>query len=212
MSLHLQEYVIGNMANNTYLLTDTETNQALLIDPAMGISEIMPEIKNNGWQISEILLTHAHFDHTYGIYELQDNFPTLPPIALHTRDQTLYNGGGLGELMGLHRAPLPAISHWLKDEEIIQFGSYSISVRHCPGHTPGHVLFYVPELQSAFVGDCIFRRSVGRTDLPGGSHEELIHTIKEKIFTLPKETRLLSGHGASTTVEEEMQGNPFLID
>ena len=210
MPLHLREYVIGNMANNTYLLADTETNQALLIDPAMGIPQIIQEINTEGWLISEILLTHAHFDHTYGIYDLQDNWAALPPMALHSHDQTLYNGGGLGELMGLHRPPLPSISHWLKDEEIIQIGRYSISIRHCPGHTPGHVLFYSPELQSAFVGDCIFRHSIGRTDLPGGSYEMLIYSIKEKIFTLPKETRLFSGHGASTTVEEEMQENPLL--
>lgn len=210
MPLHLREYVIGNMANNTYLLADSETNQALLIDPAMGISQIISEINTEGWQISKILLTHAHFDHTYGIYELQENWTSLPPIALHTYDQALYSDGGLGELMGLHREPLPPITHWLKDKETIQLGSYSISVSHCPGHTPGHVLFYVPELNSAFVGDCIFRRGIGRTDLPCGSHEELIHTIKEKIFTLPRKTRLLSGHGPSTTVEEEMQENPFL--
>ena len=165
MSLTLREYTLGQLANNSYLLADTQTNQAVLIDPPMGVSEILQDIQADGWQLSLILLTHAHFDHTYGIYELQDQLPSLPPIALHLGDANLYRGGGLGELMGLYRNPLPPVQRWLEDGDNIQLGEYVLRVVHCPGHTPGHVFFHSTDLNTAFVGDIIFRRGIGRTCL-----------------------------------------------
>ena len=207
----LRHYTLGQMANNTYLIADPQTNQAVLIDPALGVSDILPEIASEGWQIGMILLTHAHFDHTYGIYQLMDILEPLPSIALHPCDENLYQSGGLGDLMGLHRDPLPGITHQLTDGEQLTIGKYSLTVTHCPGHTPGHVFFYSQELAAAFVGDIIFRRGIGRTDLPGGSQHVLVKNIREKILTLPPDTRLLNGHGQETTVKEEMSENPFLM-
>ncbi|NSW50989.1 MAG: MBL fold metallo-hydrolase [Anaerolineae bacterium] len=207
----LRSYAIGQMANNTYLVADPASNHAVLIDPAMGIGKLLPGITSEGWQIQMILLTHAHFDHTYGIYELMEVLEPLPPIALHPRDGSLYNGGGLGELMGLFRDPFPAVQHPLTDGESLPVGQYTLTAHHCPGHTPGHVFFYSRELEAAFVGDIIFRRSIGRTDLPGGSQPVLLQSIREHILTLPPQTRLLNGHGAETTVAEEAAENPFLF-
>jgi len=211
MSLILKTYIIGNMANNTYLLADSESKQAFLVDPAMDVAAILPEIEKDGWKIQEILLTHAHFDHTYGLYELQQHWKPLPHIALHEEDQPLYQAGGLGDLAGLHRDALPKISFWLTDDEILTLGDTLIHVYHCAGHTPGHVFFYIPALKTALVGDIIFRRGVGRTDLPGASQSDLVNNIKNKIFQLPDDTRLLSGHGPATTVAEEKRENPFLM-
>ena len=124
MSLTLREYTLGQLANNCYLLADTQTNQAVLIDPPMEISGIVDQLQSSGWQLSLILLTHAHFDHTYGIYELQNELPSLPPIALHRGDADLYRGGGLGELMGLYRDPLPPVQRWLEDGDTLKIGAY----------------------------------------------------------------------------------------
>jgi hydroxyacylglutathione hydrolase len=206
----VKTYAIGQMGNNTYLFGDPESKQAVLIDPSFGSSAILPEIKEEGWQVSHILLTHAHFDHTYGIYELSQAMPSLPPIALHRCDKDLYESGGLGELMGLQRDLLPQPAIWLEEGAIIPVGSQVLITRHCPGHTPGHVFFYSESARTAFVGDIIFFQGIGRTDLPGGSETVLLKNIAAHIFSLPAETHLLPGHGPATSVAQEREGNPFL--
>ena len=205
----VKTYPIGQMGNNTYLFGDPESKQAVLIDPAFESSAILPEIEEEGWQLTHILLTHAHFDHTYGIYELSQALPSLPPIALHPCDKELYESGGLGELMGLQRDALPHPAIWLEEGTIIPVGSQVLLSRHCPGHTPGHVFFYSDAAKTAFVGDIIFFQGIGRTDLPGGSETVLLKNIATHIFSLPFETRLLPGHGPATSVAQERAHNPF---
>jgi glyoxylase-like metal-dependent hydrolase (beta-lactamase superfamily II) len=197
------------MGNNTYLFGDADSKEAALIDPSFEVSSILSELTEEGWTVKHILLTHAHFDHTYGIYELMKGMNELPPIALHHCEKNLYSEGGLGELMGLHRDPLPEPTVWLSEGVDFLVGAYSLQVFHCPGHTPGHVFFYSKEATSAFVGDIIFKQGIGRTDLPGGSEHVLLKNIREKVLTLPDETLLLPGHGPVTSVAEERDGNPF---
>ena len=210
MSAAIKTFALGQMGNNTYLFGDTETKEAVLIDPSFEVASILPELNKEGWQIKYVLLTHAHFDHTYGIYELMSAMKSLPPIGLHACDRNLYDGGGLGELMGLHRDPLPAPTLNLTEGVDVKVGAYSLAVIHCPGHTPGHVFFYSKDASTAFVGDIIFNGGIGRTDLPGGSERVLLENIRAKVLTLPDETVLLPGHGGATSVEDERYGNPFL--
>lgn len=205
----IKTYTLGQMGNNTYLFGDAESHQAVLIDPSFDTTKILPGLEQEGWQIEAILLTHAHFDHTNGIYELIDLLPELPPIALHPCDMNLYHEGGLGGF-GLHQKPLPEPELQLHEGIELSIGAHRLSIHHCPGHTPGHVFFYSKEASAAFVGDIIFQRSVGRTDLPGGSEHVLLKNIHEKVMILPDETILLPGHGPATTVKEERLGNPFL--
>ena len=205
----IKTYPVGHMGNNTYLFGDADSKEAVLIDPSFDVSSILPELEKEGWQIEAILLTHAHFDHTNGIYELVDTLPELPPVALHPGGMTLYHEGGLGGA-GLHQNPLPEPELILQEGSDISIGAHKLSIYHCPGHTPGHVFFYSSETASAFVGDIIFQRSIGRTDLPGGSHQVLLKNIREKILTLPDETVLYPGHGTATSVAEERDGNQFL--
>jgi glyoxylase-like metal-dependent hydrolase (beta-lactamase superfamily II) len=198
------------MGNNTYLFGDIESKEVVLIDPSFGVANLLPELGKEEWQVKYILLTHAHFDHTYGIYELMKKMDNLPPIGLHPCDANLYKGGGLGELMGLHRDALPEPALILTESEAVQVGSYTLEVIHCPGHTPGHVFFYAKESKAAFVGDIIFQQGIGRTDLPGGSERVLLENIRKKVLTLPDETVLYPGHGPATSVAEERENNPFL--
>jgi glyoxylase-like metal-dependent hydrolase (beta-lactamase superfamily II) len=206
----INTYALGQMGNNSYLFGDPDNKEAVLIDPSFEVSSILPELAEEGWTLKYILLTHAHFDHTYGIYELMKAMQTLPPIGLHPGDANLYNGGGLGELMGLHRDALPAPALHLAEGEVVQIGRYALEVIHCPGHTPGHVFFYSKDADTAFVGDIIFQQGIGRTDLPGGNGRLLLENISKKILALPDETALLPGHGPATSVGEERWGNPFL--
>ena len=210
MNPTIKTYPIGQMGNNSYLFGDAESKEAVLIDPSFGVGNLLLELEKEGWTIKALLLTHAHFDHTYGIYELKDVMDELPPIGLHACEANLYREGGLGELMGLHRDPLPEPIISLKEGVDVQIGGYVLQVTHCPGHSPGHVFFYSKEAKTAFVGDIVFQRSIGRTDLPGGSERVLLKNIREKILILPDETVLYPGHGPATSVAEEKAENPFL--
>lgn len=205
----IKTFTLGKMGNNTYLFGDEATKEAVLIDPSFETAKILPGLKQQGWQIEAILLTHAHFDHTNGIYEMINALPELPPIALHPDDLNLYHEGGLGGF-GLHQNPLREPELELHEGIDMSIGTHKLSIHHCPGHTPGHVFFYSQESNAAFVGDIIFQRSIGRTDLPGGSERILLKNIREKVLTLPDETVLYPGHGPATTVKEERLGNPFL--
>ena len=207
----INTYPLGQMGNNSYLFGDAETKEAVLIDPSFGVANLLPELEKEDWTLKYILLTHAHFDHTYGIYELMSAMDELPPIGLHACEAKLYQEGGLGELMGLHRDPLPEATLSLEEGVDVQVGDHTLKVVHCPGHSPGHVFLYSKDAASAFVGDIIFQRGIGRTDLPGGSERVLLQNIHDKVLTLPDETILYPGHGPATSVSEERDGNPFLM-
>lgn len=211
MTLALRTYVLGQLQNNLYLLADPQTNQAVLIDPPMDTAKMITELSTNDWQLSEIWITHAHFDHILGLLELKAVLGVLPPIRLHPEDLKLYQSGGLAGTFGIALDDLPLVQADLTDGMMLSLGEHRFTVHHTPGHTPGHVIIHSEELGAAFVGDLIFRRSVGRTDFPGADHHTLIHSIHRHILTLDPKTRLLSGHGQETTVDEESRLNPFLF-
>lgn len=210
MSLNIHRFVLGMLENNVYLVYDSDTLDAAVIDPAANSQVILDEISTRILRLSQIWITHAHFDHTAGVSLIHSS--TTPPasIALHPDDLKLYqNGGGAAEFgykVEVH--PLPSI-HLYHGQEL-KLGNANIEVRHTPGHAAGHVVFYVPEDDVVFCGDLIFKSGVGRTDLPGGSHQVLIQSIQTQILTLPPRTRLLPGHGPETTVGFEARMNPFL--
>jgi len=210
MSLKLIPFVLGPMENNTYLIADTISREAVIIDPGLDSHSVRQEMTASGWQPVAIWLTHAHFDHIAGINDFYDG--TGPPISigLHPDDLSLYRQGGEADLFGIHIGQMPEPDLIFSHEKILRFGSHEFIVRHTPGHTPGHVVFYSTELQAVCCGDLIFHHSIGRTDLRGGSHPTILRSIRENILTLPPNTHLLSGHGPGTTVAEEQANNPFL--
>ena len=209
--LTIISFTLGPVQTNSYLIGDPNTREAVVIDPAWDGKKILNEAKQRSWHIGSIWLTHAHFDHLGASAEVADATDPPPPVALHPADYPLWRAQGGAPLFGMHIDPGPEPTIDLAHGQILHVGSNELEVRHAPGHTPGHVVFYCPAERVVFCGDVVFQGSIGRTDLPGGDYNTLIHSIHSQILPLPDDTRLLSGHGPETSVGTERLNNPFLV-
>ena len=211
MSLEIVKLALGATMTNTYLICETGTNRTVVIDPGWQGARIVEEAKQRNWEISQIWLTHAHFDHIGAAGEVATAYLPILPVAMHPEDKWLWEmqgGAPLFGIEGIDVGPEPSII--LAHGQILSLGKLNFEVRHAPGHTPGHVMFLCPEENVLFCGDVIFHSSIGRTDLPRGDFGTLLTSIQEQVFSLPDETRLLNGHGPETTVGYEKENNPFL--
>jgi len=208
--LEIVSFTLGPAQTNAYLVADPETKEAVVIDPAWDGHVILQAAQKRGWRIGHLWYTHAHFDHIGGAGAIADALNPLPLVALHPNDHVLWRAGGGASLFGFDIDPGPEPTIDFVQGMVMKLGSNEFEVRFTPGHTTGHCVFYVASEKVCFCGDLIFNGSVGRTDLPGGSWETLEKSIREQIFTLPDDTRLLSGHGPITTVGEEKMNNPFV--
>jgi len=208
--LEIVSFTLGPAQTNAYLVADSETKEAVVIDPAWDGHIILAEAQKSGWRIGHLWYTHAHFDHIGGAGAIADALNPLPLVALHPNDHVLWRAGGGGAIFGFDIDPGPEPTIDFVHGQILKLGSSEFEVRFTPGHTPGHCILYVASASVCFCGDLIFAGSVGRTDLHGGIWETLVKSIKEQVFTLPDDTRLLSGHGPETTVGEEKLSNPFV--
>ena len=203
-------FVLGPLENNTYLVVDSESNEAVAVDPSFDSEIVLSEIRQQGWQLTQIWLTHAHFDHIVGVKTLASSADPPIPVGLHPGDLVLWkqNGGAPSFGVKIERGPEPSL--FFAHGQILHVGNLTLEVRHTPGHTRGHVVFVCHSAGFALCGDLIFNNGVGRTDLPGGDANALINSIRTQILTLPPTTRLYSGHGPETTVGDEIKKNPFL--
>ena len=208
--LEIVSFTLGPAQTNAYLVADSETKDAAVIDPAWDGHVILEAAQKRGWRIAHLWYTHAHFDHIGGAGAIADALNPLPLVALHPNDHVLWRAGGGGAIFGFDIDPGPEPTIDFKQGQLLRLGSVEFEVRFTPGHTPGHCILYVALAKVCFCGDVIFAGSVGRTDLPGASWEQLESSIKTQVFSLPDETRLLSGHGPETTVGEEKRNNPFV--
>ncbi len=209
MTLGIKLFVLGPLENNSYLLSDEETGNAVIIDPSFYSHHILDYAVENHLHIIGAWITHAHFDHYAGIPYL---FKQLTPnfeILLHCEDLELWKRGGEAPA-GLGISPEILPTQLIDDRQTVTLGTHVFQVLHTPGHTRGHITFFHAQTDSAFCGDVIFQNSIGRTDLYGGDYHLLISSIRNRILTLPPQTRLFSGHGESTTVQAELVNNPFL--
>lgn len=209
--LEIISLTLGPVATNCYLIADPETQEAVVIDPAWDGHIILAEAQKREWRIAHLWYTHAHFDHIGGAAGVADGCNPLPIVALHSDDYQLWRLKGGAQLFGVSlEDPGPEPTIHLQHVQTLNLGTNQFEVRHAPGHTPGHVIFYCSDEKVLFSGDVIFQGSIGRTDLPGGSHEILMQSIQEQVLTLPDDVRILSGHMGETSVGVERESNPFL--
>jgi glyoxylase-like metal-dependent hydrolase (beta-lactamase superfamily II) len=208
--LEIVSFTLGPAQTNAYLVADSDSQEAAVIDPSWDGHVILQAAQHRGWRVGHLWYTHAHFDHIGGAAAIADALNPLPLVALHPNDHVLWRAGGGGAFFGfeIDPGPEPTIDfvHGMK----MRLGATDFEIRFTPGHTLGHCILYVPSARTCFCGDLIFAGSVGRTDLPGGDWDALEKSIREQVFTLPDDTRLLSGHGPETSVGEEKRSNPFV--
>jgi hydroxyacylglutathione hydrolase len=201
----------GPIDTNAYLLSAPERGEALLIDaPGEVWAEVKPLLAERGCKLVELWITHGHWDHMQGAAEIVR--ATGAKVLAHADDRPLIETPEIMERFMGERLNLESVrvDHWVVPGEMREVLGLSAEIRHVPGHCPGNVLFYFPALAAAFVGDALFRGSIGRTDFPGGDHALLLRSIREQIYTLPPATKVLPGHGPATTVADERSGNPYV--
>ncbi len=209
-TLHVETFESGPFAQNAYIVHEDDATFAVAIDPGAAAPQMADFLADNGLFCEAILLTHAHLDHIEGVAELVRR--TGAAIHMHADDRALYEHvQQQATAFGLEVEHQPPIDATLEHGQRLRFGGIELDVRHVPGHSPGHVLFYSKAGGFALVGDVVFAGSIGRTDLPGGSMPALMHSIRTQVLTLPDDTVLYPGHGPRTTVERERTGNPFLV-
>ncbi|MCC6544686.1 MAG: MBL fold metallo-hydrolase [Nitrospirae bacterium] len=204
----LETLAVGPFQSNVFILGDEETREAVVIDPGDDVQDILETLKKYSLNLGKILLTHGHIDHVSGVKSLKE--ATGATVFLHKGDIFLYEQlPTQASFFGITADEIVQIDKILEDGMEIGEGCLKCSVIHTPGHTPGSVSFYFPE-GVVFTGDTLFRWSIGRTDLWGSSHEELMSSIKDKLFKLDETTRVYPGHGPATTIGSEKRDNPFL--
>ena len=200
---------VGMLQCNCSILGDEVSHEAIVIDPGDDIPHIMAVLQKHNLTVKQILITHAHIDHIAGAARLKKL--TGAPILYNPNDLPLV------EMMDMQAGwlgmPTPEVhppDDTLEDNHVIAITGLSGNILHTPGHTQGSVCLYLPEQKLLIAGDTLFARSVGRTDLPGGDARALIRSIHSKLLPLPDETKVVPGHGPSTTIGEERESNPFL--
>lgn len=187
-----------------------KTKQAVVIDPGGDVDRIKQALDEAGLTLSKILVTHGHIDHAGAVAILAES--TGVPIEGPNEEDRFWIEGmpQQSQMFGFPNVKSFEPTRWLKDGDKVTFGEIELDVLHCPGHTPGHVVFYHPASHLLQVGDVLFQGSIGRTDFPKGDHATLIRSIKEKLFPLGDDVAFIPGHGPMSTLGEERKYNPFL--
>lgn len=197
-------------AQNCSLVWCDATREAAVIDPGGDLDGVLAEAERLGLDLRQIWLTHAHIDHAGGAGELAERLG-LPIIGPHPGDQFWIDGlPQQSRMFGFPPARAFTPTRWLHDGDTVTVGECTLRVRHCPGHTPGHVVFHSPEARRAFVGDVLFAGSIGRTDFPQGDYDQLIASITQRLWPMGDDTVFIPGHGPESTFGRERRSNPFV--
>ncbi len=195
---------------NCSLLICQQTNKAALIDPGGDIDLLLAAVKQEGVALESILVTHGHLDHVGGVAELAEKL-SLPIIGPQQADDFwIQNLSEQVRVFGFPHSNSFTPTRWLNDGDTVTVGNELLQVIHCPGHTPGHVVYFSETARVAWVGDVLFKGSIGRTDFPKGDHQTLINSIKNKLWPLGADVAFVPGHGPMSTFGEEMLNNPYV--
>ncbi|HEY9546798.1 MAG TPA: MBL fold metallo-hydrolase [Solimonas sp.] len=212
MSLRCEIIPVTAFQQNCSLIWDDATMRGALVDAGGETERLLERAKHHGVTIEKMLVTHGHLDHASAVAELAEQLG-VPIEGPHEDD--LFWIEGLPEAAARYGFP-PARSftpdRWLTHGDMVELGSLRFDVLHCPGHTPGHVVFHHAPSQLAFVGDVIFAGSIGRSDFPRGNHDDLVRSIRERLFPLGDDIRFVPGHGPVSSFGEERRHNPFVAD
>lgn len=208
--LHYHTVPVTAFQQNCSLLWCDQSQEAAVIDPGGDLDIILSQVQRLGLSLKAIWLTHAHIDHAGGTAELARQ-QQLPIIGPHEGDQFWIDGLPQQAI----RFGFPAVqsfipTRWLCDGDTVSVGCETLNVRHCPGHTPGHVVFHAPQIDRCFVGDVLFAGSIGRTDFPQGNHQQLIDSILQKLWPMGDQTVFIPGHGPESSFGRERKTNPFV--
>ncbi len=197
---------------NCSVLWDPATMKGAIVDPGGDLDQVLAVVAREGITLEKILLTHAHIDHAGATAELKRR-TGLPIEGPHEGDRFWIDGlAEQGRMFGIRSEGAFEPDRWLDDGDRVPLGGLELEVRHCPGHTPGHVVFFHAPSRFAIVGDVLFQGSIGRTDFPGGDHATLIRSIRGKLFPLGDDVRFLPGHGPLSSFGDERRANPYVSD
>ncbi|WP_436416584.1 MBL fold metallo-hydrolase [Petrimonas sp.] len=212
--MKIKTFEFNPLGVNTYVLYD-KTGECVVIDASCFFPDerelLLNFILDNNLVVKHLLNTHLHFDHVFGVNFMASQFGLK--LQVHPDDVFLLdNLPQQLQMFGFNTNVdyTPEIGNYLKENDIISFGEQQLKVLHVPGHSPGSIVFYNEKEKFAVVGDVLFNGSIGRTDLPGGNFDQLIEGIRTKLFTLPDDTEIYSGHGPKTTIGQEKKYNPFV--
>jgi hydroxyacylglutathione hydrolase len=196
---------------NCTLLWDDATKRGAVVDPGGDVARIQEAIGKTGITVEKILLTHGHIDHAGGAAAMRDALGGIPIEGPDVRDKFLLDGlAEQGRGFGMTDARAVTPDRWLVEGDTVTIGPHVFEVLHCPGHTPGHVVFYNEAARFAHVGDVLFQGSIGRTDFPYGDHAALLRAIADKLLPLGDDVSFVCGHGPGSSIGAERAGNPFL--
>ncbi|MBM4182587.1 MAG: MBL fold metallo-hydrolase [Betaproteobacteria bacterium] len=195
---------------NCSLIWCDSTRRAALVDPGGDVDTLLEAVEQAGVRLDKLLLTHAHLDHVGGARQLALDLG-LPIHGPEEGDAFWLDAlPEQARMFGFPPSEAFRPDHWLHDGDSVELGDLRLRVIHCPGHTPGHVVFFEPESRHAFVGDVLFQGSIGRTDFPRGDHQALLHAIRHKLFPLGDDVAFVPGHGPMSTFGQERLHNPFV--
>ena len=201
--------VVGALGVNCFVLGCKETRQGIVVDPGDEVERILAVVERQKLSLVAIINTHGHFDHVGGNLQLAQ--ATKAPLYIHQADAPMLSRvAQVSAMYGLPGENSPDADHFLEDRMVIPFGNHSLQVIHTPGHTPGGCCLYFEQQQKLISGDTLFADGVGRTDLPGGSHPQLVESITTRLFCLPDTVQVYPGHGPATTIGHEKRHNPYL--
>src|SRR3954471_12276144 len=201
---------VGPLQCNCSVIGDEISHEAMVIDPGDDIADVLAVIQKHKLKVKQIVITHAHIDHVGGAMKLRA--ATGAPILLNHNDYTLLKMLDLqADWIGMQSPGKVEIDHSLNEQDTVKAGSLTANVMHTPGHTEGSICLYFSAEKKLIAGDTLFAGSIGRTDLPGGSMQKLLHSLHNTLLSLPDETVVVPGHGELTTIGEERESNPFLI-